>query len=305
MAKHLPLVTIAIPTYNRADRFLMQTLDSARHQSYPNVEVLVSDNCSTDNTRELVTGLADPRIRYLRHSENVGWLNNFRYCIKEARGDYFMLLCDDDLIDVDFVECCMLAVDYNLDVGVIRTGTRVINGNGSVVAEYANPVDGLSTPDLVLAWLGGKTAPYLCSTLYNTNRLRQVGGFEELYYHFNDVAAFFKVAGQFGRADVKEVKASYRMHAEELTYRANLGTWCDNSLELLRLLCSIAPEKKDTIRARGLPFLASLNYNRAMHWGSSVPQRIAAYLLVFGKFGYRYLPSRRHLSFSLSGRASF
>ena len=56
-----PLVTIGIPTYNRADHYLREALTSALSQTYANLEIIVSDNCSTDSTQTLVKGLPDPR----------------------------------------------------------------------------------------------------------------------------------------------------------------------------------------------------------------------------------------------------
>jgi len=66
---------------------------------YPDLEILVSDNCSTDDTERVVRSFGDPRVRYVRHPENIGANNNFNYCIKEARGVYFLLFHDDDMID--------------------------------------------------------------------------------------------------------------------------------------------------------------------------------------------------------------
>ncbi len=63
-----PLVTIAIPTYNRADGYLKQALQSAVNQTYKNIEIVVSDNCSPDNTEAVVRSYTDPRIRYFQQA---------------------------------------------------------------------------------------------------------------------------------------------------------------------------------------------------------------------------------------------
>ena len=77
-----PLVTIAIPTFNRADGSMLQTVQAALSQTYANVEVLVSDNASSDNTQELISAIDDPRLRYVRHPENIGANNNFNSCVE-------------------------------------------------------------------------------------------------------------------------------------------------------------------------------------------------------------------------------
>lgn len=98
-----PLLTIAIPTWNRAS-YLEQNLAQLRSETYSvppgQVELLISDNHSTDNTAQVVEnamreGLA---IRYVRNSENIGWGRNFTQCFELASGRYLLLLGDDDLL---------------------------------------------------------------------------------------------------------------------------------------------------------------------------------------------------------------
>jgi len=116
-----PLVTIGIPTYNRADNYLRQSLNAAVNQTYSNLEIIVSDNCSTDNTESVVKDFHDPRIRYFKQKVNIIANDNFNFCLNQARGEYFLLLHDDDLIDNDFIETCMKSTNYSTDIGIIRT----------------------------------------------------------------------------------------------------------------------------------------------------------------------------------------
>ena len=95
----------------------------------------------------LSKSFADPRIRYFRHAENIGPTNNWNFCLNEARGSYFLLLHDDDLIDHDFIDVCMKAANYSTDIGIIRTGTRIIDSQGGVVHTYTNDAAGLSTEE--------------------------------------------------------------------------------------------------------------------------------------------------------------
>ena len=128
-----PLVSIAVPTYNRANSFLKESLASAINQTYQNIEIIVSDNCSTDNTELVVKSFNDRRIRYFRQKENIGPINNANYCLDQAKGVYFTLLHDDNLIENDFIEICLKSVGYSEDIGVIRTGTRLIDAEGNML----------------------------------------------------------------------------------------------------------------------------------------------------------------------------
>ena len=285
-----PVVTIGIPTYNRANGYLPEALESALAQTYPNLEIVVSDNGSSDNTEAVVRSYADPRIRYFRQQPPVSPNDNFNFCLQQANGVYFLMLHDDDVIDPGFVDTCLRAAGYDEHIGVIRTGTRIINAAGTVIEEGRNRVDGLSMADFILGWFAGQTPLYVCSTLYNVEGLRSIGGFHSRHNLFQDVAATTKVAAALGRIDIEKPMASARQHGGKWTHVARVREWCEDSLELLEILCELAPDKREEVHERGLQFFANVNFNRASDV-RSVGKRVKAYLIVYRLFGRHYLPS--------------
>jgi glycosyltransferase involved in cell wall biosynthesis len=86
---------VAIPTFNRVC-LLARAVESAMAQSYEDVEIVVSDNCSQDGTRDYLQTLTDPRIRVLLQLSNGGMVKNWDSCLAQATGEYFLLLSDDD-----------------------------------------------------------------------------------------------------------------------------------------------------------------------------------------------------------------
>ena len=92
-----PLITIAIPTFNRAS-WLKDCVVSALSQSYRDIEVVISDNASTDETVRLLNELHDRRLRVIRQDRNIGLIPNFNACLAEAKGDYIVFLPDDDRV---------------------------------------------------------------------------------------------------------------------------------------------------------------------------------------------------------------
>lgn len=292
MTEGRPLVTIAIPTYNRADSFLTRALNSALNQTYPNLEIIVSDNCSVDHTRSLVEGFSDPRIKYFRQSTNIGANDNFNFCVEQSRGLYFLLLSDDDEIDRDFIEVCMDAVAHAPHVGIIQTGTRVVDGQGTVIKSKRNRVAGLDMTGFILGWFAGETSLYLCSTLFNTARLKGIGGFHSKTNLFQDVVAEIKLAAEYGREDISAVKASFRRHDNNQGSMARLNDWVQDSLYLLDVMCEAVPESdKEVVRREGLAYLCRKNY-RYVAALPSLAQRVETYYSVYKRFGYTYSPLR-------------
>jgi glycosyltransferase involved in cell wall biosynthesis len=141
--------TIGIPTYNRAG-FLRRAIESALDQTYPDVEVLVSDNASTDETPEIARSFGD-RIRYHRNAENIGMWPNFELLTKLATGDNFGWLQDDDLIHRDFTRRAMAAFESNSDV-VMYTCFSITGWSSDT---FFHPQ--LFGPPITLDWMGSKS----------------------------------------------------------------------------------------------------------------------------------------------------
>ncbi len=287
-----PLITIGIPTYNRARSYLPETLESALAQTYPKIEVVVSDNGSTDDTQAVVESYDDPRIRYFKQEPPVTPNDNFNSCLQQARGAYFLLLHDDDKIDPDFVETGLQAAQYQTHFGIIRTGVRIINPNGMVIGETRSRIAGADTAEFFLGWFENRTSIYLCNTLFNTPGLKEIGGFHSPHNLFQDVAAIAQLAARAGRADVDAAKASARWHRGKRGRVAQIRAWCEDSLDLLALICELAPERAPELREKGLKFFANSNYKRASGIPSPI-RRLAAYSLVYRMFGRRHLPQWR------------
>ena len=101
-----PLVSILIPTYNQAD-ILENAIDSALSQTYENIEIIISDDCSSDSTEEVCRKyLTDKRINYFRNPLNLGRVANYRKSLYDlANGEYVINVDGDDkLIDDNFIK---------------------------------------------------------------------------------------------------------------------------------------------------------------------------------------------------------
>jgi glycosyltransferase involved in cell wall biosynthesis len=268
---------------------LPKAIESARNQTYPNLEIIVSDNCSIDHTERLVTGIIDSRIRHFKHPMNIGSNKNLNFCLKEAKGEHFLLLCDDDLIDEDFIETCMKAAQYKTDTGVILTGVRLIDAKGRVRSERPNMTSGYPTDAFFRAWFAGKAPLYLCNTLFNTKRFREIDGFRSKHNLYDDVMAIVQLAAKYGRIDIHEIKASPRLHESKLGLAAEIADWCEDSLILLDLMCDLVSENRALIRQEGMRVFSRRNYSRARVIRSPL-KRFMAYMIVFKKFNYRHPP---------------
>src|SRR5579871_2523483 len=101
----LPLVSVLIPTYNRPV-FFERALKSVLAQTYKNIEIIIGDDSTNDETQTLVRGYARraPNIRYEHNRPKLGGVDNFRRCQERARGQFLNYLMDDDLFHPQKIE---------------------------------------------------------------------------------------------------------------------------------------------------------------------------------------------------------
>ncbi|MDX2231925.1 MAG: glycosyltransferase family 2 protein [Leptolyngbyaceae cyanobacterium bins.349] len=107
-----PLVSVIIPTYNRSE-YLQEAIASVLDQTFQDFEVIVSDDCSLDNSRALVDSFRDARIRFRRNSTNLGVADNVTQAIKLATGKYIASLNDDDQWTETFLEKLVTPLEAN------------------------------------------------------------------------------------------------------------------------------------------------------------------------------------------------
>ena len=149
-----PLVSIGIPTYNRSDT-LRRAIKSALAQDHPAVEVVVSDDASTDGTETLLRELSgrDTRLRYLRQERNLGHALNFQAVLDAARGDYFMWLTDDDWLDPSYVSRCIGELTRHPDHSLVCGLARYHSNGRHVVDERPTNLQSARPGERVLTYL--------------------------------------------------------------------------------------------------------------------------------------------------------
>ena len=121
-------LTVLIPTYNREDR-LKKSLASYTQEKIKNIEFVVIDNCSKDNTEALVRSLIakDDRIKYFKNPTNLGYNRNLFRGYLEAEADWLCILPDDDAVEFGFLSELIEKIDQNNDCSIILTAQKILN----------------------------------------------------------------------------------------------------------------------------------------------------------------------------------
>lgn len=126
-----PLVSVIIPTYNR-QAYLKEAILSVVQQTYKNIEIIVSDDFSSENPQALIDSFNDPRLRLRRNETNLGVGLNTTYAFEESKGKYVASLNDDDRWQKDFLEQLIPHLEANPDVVLAFCDYHVIDGDGKI-----------------------------------------------------------------------------------------------------------------------------------------------------------------------------
>ena len=132
-----PLVSVGIPTYNRPEG-LRRTLECITGQTYKNLEIIVSDNCSPNSDVESVGrefAEKDPRVTYFRQKENFGGGDNFLFVLEQGTGEYFMWATDDDEWDGTFIESLLVPLRENVKCITAFCPYIFIDAEGRAISE--------------------------------------------------------------------------------------------------------------------------------------------------------------------------
>lgn len=121
----MPAVSICLPVYN-SEAWVERAIGSALAQGYDDLEVVVVDNASTDDTIGVIQRIGDPRIRVFRNSENLGVNGNFNRTMSLARGRYLKFLCSDDEIYPDAVEAMVRVCDLDPRIGLVFSPRDIV-----------------------------------------------------------------------------------------------------------------------------------------------------------------------------------
>jgi glycosyltransferase involved in cell wall biosynthesis len=129
-----PLVSICIPAYN-AEKFIKETLESVLNQTYQNIEIIITDDCSKDNTISIINSFSDERIKFYQNDKNLGVEGNWNKALQLANGKFCKMMGADDILYPTCLEeqLAILENPENYDVVLVTSHKNVINQDGKLI----------------------------------------------------------------------------------------------------------------------------------------------------------------------------
>ena len=167
-----PRLTIAIPTVNRA-HLLSRAIESALAQTSPDIEIIVSDNGSTDDTQAVIGRYSGRSLRTFRHSSTISVAQHGYFLYQQARGEFFLGLSDDDYLEPDFAAEVLALFAAHPELSFAYTGCAVHYEDIEVPALVGPAVE--PTRDFLLAYYQGGRELSWCACVTRTRDLLELG----------------------------------------------------------------------------------------------------------------------------------
>lgn len=234
-----PKVSILIPAYNR-EGLIEETVKSALNQNYPDFEIVIVDNCSTDNTYKLLEKLArkNERIKLFQNEKNLGPVKNWQKCLKYAKGEYVKILWSDDLMAEDFLEKTLPYIEQN-EIAFAYSPAYIIYEHEKKLAYNLFAQDEIYPSEKFIEFsiLGGNVPVSPGCAIFRKKDARasliiEIPNNDSLdfnkYGAGNDMLLFLLVAAKYPKvAFISSTSSYFRAHKDSFTCSNRLGLYYD------------------------------------------------------------------------------
>lgn len=214
-----PLVSVCIPAYNNADT-IKETILSVLHQTYRNLELIVVDDQSSDDTLQVVETVKDGRLRIYKNEKNLGMAGNWNRCLELCRGEYLKLICADDLIHKTLLEKEVALMEQYPEALLVQTDTRFIDMNGKTTGYYRRYRQSGLVDGKKICRFSVFTRDYLGAPLANLIRrsaYEKWGGFDASFVYIIDYDFYMKLACRGKVYILHEPLNSFRIRGDSNT----------------------------------------------------------------------------------------
>jgi glycosyltransferase involved in cell wall biosynthesis len=212
-------VSVCIPVYN-GSAYIAESINSVLAQTYEDFHLIVCDNCSTDNTEEIVRSFHDPRLTYVRNSENLGLVGNANRCIELSKGEYVCIWHHDDVMLPDNLQCKVHLLDEHPEVGFVHSNLILIDDTGETIAPEIWGDDsrrdyiegGLTTLKKYLSKLPLGARFFIGAVLARRKCYKKLGGFNPKFPHCNDSEMWIRMMLFYNVGCIGTPLLKYRVH---------------------------------------------------------------------------------------------
>lgn len=265
-----PLWSVMIPSFNSQD-FIEEALSGVLAQDIGSekMQIEVIDDSSSDNTEAIVKKIAGERVRYHKHTTNIGSLKNFEFCLNNAKGHLIHLLHSDDKVLPGFYERMTSLFDKHPEIGAGFCRHRYINELGEQY--FLSPLE-KESDGILENWiqkLGVEQRIQTPSIAVRREVYEKLGGFYNVHYG-EDWEMWLRIAAHYPFGYINEILAEYRRHESSISGKSiRSGQNMRDLQKVMDISYNYFPvQERVKIRKKSLKFYANYGVMTANYiWG--------------------------------------
>ncbi|MDD6233667.1 MAG: glycosyltransferase [Lachnospiraceae bacterium] len=232
------LVSVCIPAYN-SGRFIVRTIESILNQTYKNIEIVVVDDCSSDDTVDKVKNIKDDRIKLIVNESNLGMSRNWDKCIRSCTGRYVKLIPADDCIYPDCISRSVVILEKHPEVSLVVVGTDLVDNDDKITGSYMHwPGNGIVKGARIAktsVMLNNFWGNPVCA-LFRKEDYIATGGFDDDIPYILDFDLWLGLSRLGDTAVIKDKLSSFRVRKDSNTGVLIGSKGRDYTAEHVRLL---------------------------------------------------------------------
>lgn len=209
-------VSVIIPVYN-GEKFLDQTIKSVLNQTYKNVEYIIIDDCSQDNSLKIIEKYSDKITIYI-NKKNLGIIKTVNNAIKRSNGKYILVIGQDDLLESDHIENMIRAFDDNTSL-IFCNSIIIDKNNNKIGIAYQDEQTKIKKIQNPLFELSKNNFIHSCGAIFSKEKAEKVGFYEEIeeFPNYGEWLFWIKLS-TVGKIKYNSKKrAFYRKHETNIT----------------------------------------------------------------------------------------
>jgi len=238
------VISIGLPAYKA--RFLEQAIESVLKQTFVDFELIIVNDASPENLKDIVCKFNDPRIRYYENDKNIGAesvVKNWNKVLSFAKGEYFVLFSDDDIMEKDYLTKMLESIKSEPNYNVYRCRVNVINSKNETLATSPESPIWETALDYIIQRLKGNRQHYISEVIFKRSRLVEIGGFVDFpLAWYSDEATCFLAGFDTGIYFVNEILFNWRYSDSNLSKIGNYLKRIEAGLQYKEWLIKIVKE---------------------------------------------------------------
>lgn len=205
----LPKISVIMSVFDQ-DVFLKDAIKSILNQTYTNLELLIVDDCSTDNSFKIINSFNDARIKIYQNKKRIGLSKNLNFLINKSKGKYIARMDGDDISEENRLEEQVKFLNNDNQLCLVGCWSKIIDSKNNEIGRLCYPVESSNIREVILSY-----NPFVHpSIMFRKDTLIKLGGYDEQLILSQDYDLFLRLVIKYRCSNMPKFLFKFRWHPD-------------------------------------------------------------------------------------------